>query len=391
MRYFYLILLILAGLAYPLTFLSAMDHPPASKADVAAPTNYQPTKAYRALEDLLSDYKKKAADGGWPSFKVTAKKIEPGNASDRIPVIRTILTETGDFDGDTPKQPEIFDEALVEAVKKFQARHGLTDDGVLGKETQAAMNVPVEKRIRQIERTMERMQEFTPDESGRYLLVNLPEYYLRAFSDGKLVGEMRVIVGTPKNPTPTFTKQMTYVSFNPHWGVPIRIAAEEMLPKILEDPEFFTAQNLEVFELTAEGRHLVDPAAVDWSQYGKNHFPFLLRQRPGKENALGRIKFGLKDSNDIYMHDTSAPQLFAKDLRAFSHGCMRVEKPYELAQFVFQGKENWPPERVDTMYQSEESRIITVPPLSVHVVYWTAWVDSKTGAANFRKDMYGLD
>lgn len=379
MRYFYIMILVLSGLAYPLTYLAAMEHAPSSLTDAV----------YTPMERLLADYKKKAELGGWPSFKATAKKIEPDAISDRIPTIRAILTVLGDYSGGTPENPELYDAALVDAVKKFQARHGLTDDGVIGKDTQDAMNVPVEKRIRQIERTIERRQAFKP-EGERYVLVNLPDYTLHLFSGGKEVSTMRVIVGTPKNATPIFTKQMTYVSFNPHWGVPIRIAAEEMLPKILENPEFFTEQDFAVYELTPEGRHEVDPATIDWTQYNKDHFPYLLRQRPGLGNALGRIKFGLKDSNDIYMHDTSAPKLFAKDLRAFSHGCMRVEKPYELAQFVFEGKENFTPERVDEMYKSDESRIITIHPLSVHVVYWTAWVDDK-GQANFRKDIYGLD
>jgi len=386
MRYIYIIILILVGLAYPLSYIAAMEHPPSGAASQHSAIPY-----YTSLEALLASYKKKADAGGWPSFKPSAQKIEPGAVNERIPVIRAILTATGDLEENDNGKPALYDDALVAAVRRFQARHGLTDDGVIGKETQAAMNVPVEKRIRQIEHTLKRMEEYAPETSGRYLRVNLPEYYLRAFADGKQVAEMKVIVGTPKNPTPTFTKEMTYVSFNPHWGVPIRIAAEEMLPKILENPEFFNEQDFAVYELGAEGRTEVDPATIDWTQYNKDHFPFLLRQRPGLGNALGRIKFGLKDSNDIYMHDTSSPKLFAKDLRAFSHGCMRVEKPYELAQFVFQGKENFTPERVDEMYQSDESRIITIPPLPVHVVYWTAWVDEKTGEANFRKDIYGLD
>lgn len=391
MRYVYLTILVLASLAYPLTRLAAMERPPFSTAAPAA-AHSPATISAAALEALLVQYQQKAATGGWPSFKATAKKIEPGDMSDRIPTIRAILVAMGDLkDADAPT-PDLYDETLVAAVKQFQLRHGLEDDGVLGKETQIALNTPVEKRIRQIEATLARLQEFTPDMSTRTIVVNLPEFMLRGYNGGQQVLEMKVIDGSPKNPTPLFTKQMTYVSFNPHWGVPIRIAAEEMLPKILENPEFFNEQNFEVFELTADGgRHAVDPSTVDWTQHNKDHFPYLLRQRPGKDNALGKIKFGLKDSNDIYMHDTSNPKLFAKDIRALSHGCMRLEKPYEMAQFVFEGKENFDKERLDSFYNGDESRIFTIPPVTVHTVYWTAWVDEKTGLAHFRKDIYNLD
>jgi murein L,D-transpeptidase YcbB/YkuD len=389
MRYFYLTLLLLATLAYPFSFLSAMERTPQTLPEATV-------SAYSELESLLADYKSKAQKGGWPSFKPSTQKIEPGAIEPRIETIRTILTATGDYsaslaDAISSDSPMHYDDKLVEAVKRFQLRHGLTDDGIIGKETQIALNTPIEKRIKQIEGTIARMREFTPDPSGRYLIVNLPEFVLRGFKENRPVMEMKVIVGTPKDHTPVFTKQMTYVSFNPHWGVPIRIAAEEMLPKILENPNFFAEQDFAVYELHTDGtRSEIDPATVDWASHGKDNFPYLLRQRPGKDNALGKIKFGLKNSNDIYMHDTSNPKLFAKEVRAFSHGCMRLEKPYEMAKFVFEGKENFTQEELDALYTGDESRIVTIPPLTVHVVYWTAWIGAD-GQPNFRKDIYGLD
>jgi murein L,D-transpeptidase YcbB/YkuD len=384
MRYLYLLILTAAALAYPLSTLTAMERAPSGS------PAYSELAPMQALEALAADYRSLAQRGGWPAFKVTSQKIEPLATDSRIATVRDILTIMGDYKGSTPEQPAHYDAALVEAVQHFQRRHGLTDDGVIGRETQLALAVPVEKRLRQIEGTHKRMAEFTPDATGRYLVVNLPEFMLRGFDAGQQVLEMKVIIGTPKDRTPLFTKEMTYVSFNPHWGVPIRIAAEEMLPKILENPSFFAEQDYAVYELTAEGRTEIDPATIDWANYGKEHFPFLLRQRPGKGNALGKIKFGLKNSNAIYMHDTSAPKLFARDVRAFSHGCMRLEKPYEMAKFAFAAHERMPPERLDALYHGEESRILTIPSIPVHTVYWSAWVDAE-GKAHFRKDIYGLD
>jgi murein L,D-transpeptidase YcbB/YkuD len=297
----------------------------------------------------------------------------------------------GDAKPSEPPSSAHYDEELVEAVKRFQRRHGLSDDGVIGRETQLALSVPVSKRIKQIEGTLARLEAFNAEpKEHRRIIVNLPEFVLRAYEGDKEIMAMKVVVGTPKDQTPQFTRNMTYVSFNPHWGVPIRIAAEEMLPKIMEDPEFFTKQDFALYELTEEGRSEIQPEMVDWSVYSKDHFPFLLRQRPGKGNALGKIKFGLKDSNAIYLHDTSAPKFFTRDVRAFSHGCIRVEKPYELAKFVFAGHEKITSDRLDALYHGDESRIISISSIPVHTVYFSAWAD-REGTAHFRKDVYGLD
>ncbi|MCE2926172.1 MAG: L,D-transpeptidase family protein [Rickettsiales bacterium] len=387
MRYIYGLILFVAAMAYPVLAIHAMSSAPPDQAISESGRTSEITR----LEKLLVKYRALEEKGGWPAFKVSQKKIEPGDSDPRIETLREMLSVMGDHTKTKPEDPMLYDESLVASVMGFQRRHGLTDDGVIGRETQLALSVPVSKRIRQIEGTIARIQAFTPDPAERRLIiVNIPEFMLHAYQDGKEVASMKVVVGTPKDQTPQFTRNMTYVSFNPHWGVPIRIAAEEMLPKIMEDPEFFTKQDFALYELTADGRSEIQPETVDWSVYNKDHFPFLLRQRPGKGNALGKIKFGLKDSNAIYLHDTSAPKFFLRDVRAFSHGCIRVEKPYELAKFVFDGHEKITPERMETLYQGDESRIITIPAIPVHTVYWSAWADSE-GTAHFRKDVYGLD
>ncbi|MDX2113144.1 MAG: L,D-transpeptidase family protein [Alphaproteobacteria bacterium] len=387
MRYLYAMILFAAALAYPVMALHAMGNPPGEQ--IISESSKEGD--IKRLETLLAHYRELEEKGGWPRLKTSASKIEPDATDERIATIRSILTMMGDHQSPAPEPETLYDSALAESVRRFQHRHGLEADGVIGRETQAALAVPVSKRIRQIEGTLARLQAFNPGAAEpRLIVVNIPEFMLRGYENGKEMIASKVVVGTPKDQTPQFTKSMTYVSFNPHWGVPIRIAAEEMLPKIIEDPEFFSKQDFAVYELTEDGRHEIDPQLIDWSQYGKDHFPFLLRQRPGKGNALGKIKFGLKDSNAIYLHDTSAPKYFERDVRAFSHGCIRVEKPYELAKFVFAGHKKITSERMDELYQGDESRIITIGSIPVHTVYWIAWAD-EDGTAHFRKDIYGLD
>lgn len=389
MRIFIIICALLAVSTPAWAFLGFFTKAPESKPALEAPLiSPAVAPAYGRLQTLLMEYQDKVDQGGWPNFR-PGEKIEPGKSDARIAAIRHILYAQGDLeeDGDST----LYDPILEDAVKRFQLRHGLTDDGVIGKETQFALNVPAEKRLAQIKDTLERMQQFPQEAGDRYIIVNLPEFMLRAYENGDESVVMKTIIGTPKTPTPTFTKNLGYVSFNPHWGVPLKIAAQEMLPKILEDPNYLSANNYAVYEIAPDGsREEIAPETVDWASLSKNHFPYLLRQRPGVENALGKVKFGLLDSNDIYMHDTSAPRLFAKDIRTFSHGCIRVERPYELAQYVFRGKEEFNRERVETLYNDTESKIISVPHIPVHLVYWTAWVDNE-GRANFRKDVYGLD
>jgi murein L,D-transpeptidase YcbB/YkuD len=376
---------------------------PAAETAVAESSQRVAHPDYGALEDLLKDYQKIAEKGGWPSFEIgetirteiPSEPNAPPNTQDvrdaRIPTIRRILTIMGDYTYDEPREEDAdaYDLGLRFAVKQFQRRHGLYDDGLIGRETQAAMNVPVEFRIQQIMATMQRIQN-APAASDRYVVVNIPEFMLRVYDRGNEVLDMKVVVGTPKDKTPQFSTTISYVSFNPPWGVPTRIAVEEMLPKIIEYPDFLSDHNYVVYEITPEGRVPVDPQTIDWPSLNKHNFPYLISQTPGDDNALGKIKFGLTKSDGIYMHDTAAKKFFGRDIRAYSHGCVRVEKPRELAHFVFEHMEKFTPERVDRFYDDTESKILRVEPLPVHFVYWTAWVGEK-GRPQFRKDIYNHD
>lgn len=340
------------------------------------------------LETAIWDYKKISANGGWPSF-TPGKTIKPGMKDERIPAVRAILIVMGDYKTeekpDAKTDPKILDEQLVGAVKNFQMRHGLETDGALGAKTQAALSVPVELRIAQMEASLERMK-MMPELGNRYILVNIPGYYLKAVKDNNTVINSRIIVGKPQNATPLFNRPITDVSFNPAWHVPPKIARNEFINKIRENPDYLEEGNYIVKNKHGE---IVDADEIDWENESGNSYKFV--QLAGEKNALGKVKFNLPDTDNIYLHSTGSPKLFAKADRALSHGCIRVEMARELAYFVMQGLTGWDEERIAGLYESDKTKTLKVNPVDVYITYWTSWVDEDSKQPHFSADIYGRD
>ena len=380
MRTTHFLILLSAAIILPAATLTAMEPAAPTPAPMAASIA---SPEYNALQNALIDYQVLEANGGWPQLKGTDKKIAPESKDARISTIREILSKTGDYTG--YDQSDIYDVDLQVAVRLFQLRHGLTADGVIGKSTLEALAVPVEKRIAQIKGTLARMAEFDAPTSSRYILVNLPEYRLRGYANGTEAITMKVIVGAPKTRTPTFNNEISYVSFNPHWGVPDKIARNELLPKIRSNPEYAASHNYVIYNMSSEGREEVSAGELTAGGH------YQIRQRPGKGNALGKIKFGMVGTDDIYLHDTASPNLFAKDDRALSHGCVRVERPRDLAHYVLGSMANFSGDKIDTLYDSDTSKTVKADALPVRLVYWTARVDQSTGKVHFSKDIYNQD
>lgn len=347
-----------------------------------------PNPAAELLKDAISHYQDIYAKGGWEHFPV-GKNIRINNKDSRVPIARRILSVMGDYKVETETSaevdPEILDENLAQAVRTFQERHGLEIDGAIGRKTQEALAVPVEFRIAQMKATLERMQEM-PELEKRHVLVNLAGFYLEAVDDNKTILNSRIIVGQPRHATPLFTRPITEVNFNPQWHVPPSIARNEMMGKLRDDPEYFVKGNYVIKDSDGE---VVNAEDIDWDNQSDEPYKFV--QRAGSGNALGKIKFSLPDTNNIYLHSTGTPKLFAKAYRALSHGCIRVEKARELAHFVMSGMEGWNDERIDKLYNSNQSKIISVEPVEVDLVYWTSWVDETTKQPYFYADVYGLD
>lgn len=343
---------------------------------------------YQRLREALHSYRRIAEQGGWPAVPNGAK-LTRGDEDPRCAIARQRLVISGDV-ADT-SGGAMFDAALERGVRSFQARHGLVADGKIGDSTLAAMRVPVSDRIRTIEMNLERARWVTLPPPEPYIRVNIPEYRLRLVNGGVDSMVMRVVVGQPSNPTPVFSDLMTYLEFNPVWRLPRRLVAEEVLPGYRRDRRYFEKHQMRVLQTSRRGLPEVDPASVAWHAISADTFRYLVQQDPGPENPLGQIKFMLPNEYDVYLHDTSARGYFRRDARALSHGCVRVEKPLELAGYVLRGRPQGEPDSVRAIVESRLTRRISAPTaIPVHVEYWTAWVDS-AGAVNFRPDLYHLD
>lgn len=341
------------------------------------------------LPEAISHYERIVAQGGWPRI-VAGPRLKLGSLEPRVAVLRQRLERSGDLQDDR-HVPETtrFDTALQAGVKHFQARHGLTADGIVGRQTMEALDVSAEERLRQLRANLSRASTAPPNSSGRAIVVNIPEYHLRAYNNGRPVLGMRVVVGTEYNPTPAFNDTMTFLVFRPYWNIPESIALEEMMPQLRRDPRALKKKGIEAYAGEGEKARTVDLESIDVDQFATSGYR--LRQRPGPQNALGSVKFMLPNSHNIYIHDTPADGLFNATDRNFSHGCVRVENPIGLAEFALQGKPEWNRAAIRAAMADGDSRTVSLPhPVPVHIVYRTAWT-SDDGTVQFRDDVYGLD
>jgi len=343
---------------------------------------------YQRLLGALSRYRRIEAEGGWPRLG-QGPSIKPGMSAPDVAVLRGRLARTGDFTEAPSDAAEHFDDALVEAVIRFQRRHGLDDDGAVGSKTREALDVSVARRVRLIELNLERWRWLPQDLSSRHLLVNVPEFQLHVSESGEDVLTMRVIVGRVVRKTPVFSDVMRYLVFSPSWEVPPTILRQDKLPAIRENPAYAVEQNMRVFQLNSGSWTEIDPLNVDWSSATPS--TIRLRQRPGSSNALGLVKFMFPNPFNVYLHDTPSRELFARSQRDFSSGCIRVERPADLAHYLLREDPTWTPQAVRAAMESGQERSVTLPrPLPVHIQYWTAWV-GRDGTVEFRRDIYGRD
>ncbi|WP_179116669.1 L,D-transpeptidase family protein [Solemya velum gill symbiont] len=347
-----------------------------------------PHEEYAALRAQLREHRKVAKRGGWPDFPARGpRRLDPGDRHQQVESLRARLAVT-DKAASSSADSQLYDDALVEAVKRFQRRHGLNDDGVVGGATRAALAVPIEQRIEQIIASMERWRWMPRELGSSYVIVDVPAYRLWFHQPGKKPLTMRTIVGDYKNQTPSFTQKMKYLVMNPNWYVPNSIASKELAPKISEDPDYVDRAGFKVYD--KQSKQQIDPASVDWASLGTgSEFPYRIVQSSGNTNALGDIKFIFPNRHGIYLHDTSAPSLFRNDKRALSHGCIRIEKPLELAARIL-GTSS--PDEIASMIQSSShNRHVNLKgEIPVYLVYMTAWSEGK-GDISFFNDIYKRD
>ncbi|HYG91307.1 MAG TPA: L,D-transpeptidase family protein [Azospirillum sp.] len=363
------------------------------RAVLAALTPVRPE--YAALKDALQRYRGLERAGGWPLVPAPqAAKLEPGMRDPAVKALRKRLAVTGEFDGRLDAkaaQSDIYDPPLRKAVERFQARHGLFVDGVVGAFTVSALNVTAAERVGQILASLERVRWMPDDFGERYVVVNVPDYTLKAVERGTPVQEMRVIVGTKVRRTPIFSSAITSIVLNPTWTMPVKLAREDYLPKLLKDPGYLESHGFSLYASWAPDAPRLDSSRINWKSVGNNIGKMRLRQDPGPQNALGQVKFNIPNGFDVYLHDTPSREKFDKSVRTFSSGCVRVGKPLELADFVLAGNPEWPAERRQQQLDKGETKTVVLKqPVTVHLLYQTAWVDD-AGTVQFREDIYGRD
>jgi L,D-transpeptidase YcbB len=352
-----------------------------------------PFPGYRRTEAALARYIELARTDHFEKLPPVTKAIDAGQPYAGVPRLAQFLHLVGDLPKDVePADPQVYDAALASGVKSFQRRHGLDDDGRLGSSTLKELNVPLSDRVRQLQLTLERWRWIPSEFSAPPIVVNIPDFRLRALDESNKVAlEMRVVVGKAiRTQTPVFTRDMTYVVFRPYWNVPPSIQRGEIVPALKRDRSYIAKKN---FEVTTNGGQVVTAGEVSDDvlaqlQAGK----LSVRQKPGPKNALGLVKLMFPNEYNIYLHSTPAPELFSRTRRDFSHGCIRVEKPDELAAWVLRNNAGWTLKRVQEAMKSGSDNVsVTLAQrVPVFIVYGTA-IAYENDQVHFYNDIYGHD
>jgi murein L,D-transpeptidase YcbB/YkuD len=374
------------------------------------------SKEYSLLRKGLIRMKEIAASGGWRSVPAGRVIDKVGVVDPRIPAIRARLVVSGDFvtpasapsvdparDASAPKDSsaaadslsaapsdsdQVYGQDLFDAVMAFQKRHGLDTDGVIGNETVKAMNVPVSQRIDQIRINLERYRWFMNSRGSNYVMVNIPSFTVDLVQNNTPKWHSRVIVGKPDTQTPVFRAEMQYIILNPCWVIPSGILVKDkIITSIMKDQSYLSKKNLAIVD---NAGHVLSPFSVDWGRYVNGGFPYRLVQASGDEGSLGRIKFMMPNRFTVYMHDTPSKELFEKSRRAFSHGCVRVDKPLDLAEIVLQDRVKWNRNRIQEAIDTDRTRTVNLPKnIPVYILYHTSFADGEQ--VEFRTDVYERD
>jgi murein L,D-transpeptidase YcbB/YkuD len=370
----------------PLAWLTMNAYDFSRALDTLAP----PQTGYRRLRKALAYYRQIKHDGGWPTLS-PGPTLKLGAYDRRVGLLRIRLMDEGDLQTNAYKNLDSFNLQVQDAVMRFQQRHGIKADGIVGTETRVAMNIPVESRIEEIKLNMERWRWLPRHLGDHYVMVNTASYTLDVVDHEHSTLSMRVIIGQKEKTTPVLEARLSVIQLNPYWVVPDKIAAEELLPKQQQNPDYLTDHHYRVFDRWGDDAQELDPAEIKWGKYTKDNFPYKLRQDPGPDNALGQIKFIFQNDLAIYLHDTPHRQLFAQINRAFSHGCVRVEHPMSLALYLLQDQPQWDRESITNAIDSRKTvNLRLTQPVPIYLVYWTSWVGDD-GKMNFRPDVYDRD
>ncbi len=351
---------------------------------------------YTGLRAGLAHYRDLERRGGWQALPQRSTALHPGDRDDDVPLLRARLTLVGEVAepvSDACNDPAVatptldarcYDDGLAAAVRSFQRSHLLKMDGVVGAKTRAELNVPVAERSNQIRVNLERARWLLHDLPESFVLVDVPGYQLSYFRPGGDIWRARIVVGRPARPTPTLRSAITHLTFNPTWTIPPTILREDVLPKVREDAGYLAQENIAV--LDASGARL-DPHGIDWARPGN----LILRQDPGPHNALGRVAIRFPNPHMVYLHDTPAQELFGRDRRALSSGCVRVENALEFVRLLLDDATQWSADAIAAVIaQGDTRRVDLARQVPLILYYWTVQTDAD-GALSFRPDIYRRD
>jgi len=351
------------------------------------------SRVYYSLREALKEYEEIYANGGWQTVP-PGPTLKKGTTNVRVVFLKHRLYRSGDLKLYANQNAEqylnnnFFDDQLFAAVSEFQKRHGLKQDGEVGNNTLNSLNIPIDYKLTSIKINLDLWRKLPRNLGDKYILVNVPAFKLYGVENNQKLLDMRVIVGRLDWNTPVFSEYMEYVVVNPFWNIPSSIFADEVLPEIKKDPDYLKKKNIEVVSLS--NASVENTEYVNWYEVDPKNFNYRLRQQPGAANPLGRLKFMLPNKHSVYLHDTPTKSLFNRSNRRFSHGCIRIEKPLDLADFVFNDDNAWDAQKVQNAINSGASNNIYLKqPIPVHILYFTVWVEDN-GSIHFRDDVYNF-
>jgi len=348
------------------------------------------TQLYSALEKRYYQYRKIAQSRDWPVIP-NFNTIKPGESNGVIPLIRKRLYLSGDLRGCSPSSSSVYDQCLLDAVKRFQKRNGQRADGVIGKGTRSVLRKSMGEILTKMELNLDRIKMMKRREASRHIMINIPAFRLYFYDNGEIFQTMKVVTGKKNHPTPVFSGAVETVVLNPYWNVPKSIIQKEMIPKLLRNSNAMKKKGIEIRDGWGPNAKKISASSVNWSQYRySKSVPYRFAQVPGYKNALGKVKFLFPNKFSVYMHDTPNKKLFNRRTRAYSHGCIRLEKPRELMRTFSEFNPNLDYDRAQKILKGKKQSYYQVGHVPVDVAYLTAWVDP-SGVLQLRSDIYSYD
>jgi murein L,D-transpeptidase YcbB/YkuD len=353
-------------------------HMPKASAPTLSPATAQFT------ETAIGTYDGIVAHGGWPVVP-KVDELRLGTRHPSVADLRARLSVSGDLDPSAVGN-DIYDSYVEEAVRRFQARHGLTIDGILRESTLDAMNVPAETRRDQLKVNIERLKTLTTNLGPRYVVANIPAALVEAIENDVAVSKHSAVAGKPDRPSPDINSKIIQINFNPYWTVPASIVQKDLIPKMQDKPDYLTQNHIRILD----GRHReLQPSQIDW--YSNDATNYIFKQDPGSYNSLGSVRINFPSAYGVYMHDTPLKNLFGDDFRFHSSGCMRVQNVRQLVAWLLDETKGWPPDEIDKVIKSgDQKNAELTKPVPLHWVYVTAW-SASDGVVQFREDIYGRD